>query len=137
MNPLRRRILFALPAFAVFAQELLQGQGTPSPDPEATATQLRTVLIALVTFEVNRRGGQLASDAVKEVNSVVNDGVNRMSKEKQLFNTFSISVAIDNARRFGTEIVNEALQRKADLKKIGADIVKATHDRLCPMYPFC
>jgi hypothetical protein len=137
MDPLRRRMFVALPAIALFAQELAQGQETPAPDSEATAKQLGTTLIALVTFEVNRRGGQLAPDAVKEVNSVVNDGVDRLTKQKQLFNTFSISVAIDNARRFGNEIVNEAIQRKADLKKIGADIIKATHDRLCPMYPFC
>ena len=135
MDPLRRRF-FALPAVALFAQELVQGQ-EPGPFDSEMVEPLTVALNALVTFEVVRRGGQLTVDGADVVKSTVGDGVTRLRKDNALSDTFAVSMAIDAARRFGAAIVTIVNQQKANLKKINAENVKATLKKLCPMYPFC
>ena len=55
----------------------------------------------LVRFEVVRRGAQLGSEAVKEVEYFVGGGVDQLLKRNEVGNSFAVSLAIDGARRFG------------------------------------
>jgi hypothetical protein len=139
---LRRRELILLFA-AVDAASQVPGaperpvQQPPPPNPEATADVLRNVLGGLVRYEVVRRGAGLAAPAEKEVDSFISGGVNQLLKRNEIANDFVVSIAIDGARRFGGEIVVQAIRAKENLKNISAGIVQNARSTVCPLFPFC
>jgi len=149
MNATRRSVLMTFAAFGMATQERAfadpqrRGDAPPQapaqaqPDVEAAKKELPVALNALVNFEVARRGARLTTEGVKALDSFVLKGVETLDKRGELINVFAVSTAIDGARRFGNEIVNEANRAKQNIKEIGASIVMATRERLCPMYPFC
>ena len=135
---LTRRSALILVATADFSKiaDAQQAQAPPA-DPEAMARELRSALNGLVLYEVARRGAALANDGVKQVDSIVGDGVQKMQSKKEINDIYLVSIAIDGARRLGAEIVNDARNARENLKQIGAKSVQATRDHLCPLYPFC
>ena len=134
MDVTRRRVVM-LVAAAGFSQAADAQQS--QANPEATAKALRDALSGLVRFEVVRRAGTLREDGAKEVDSFVGNGVKTLQDRNEINNGYSVSIAIDGARRLGVEIMTQAQKLRADLKQIGADSVQAATKTLCPLFPFC
>jgi hypothetical protein len=141
MDLTRRRVVLLLAAvdgFSLAADAQDQPSQTKlSPDPKATAGALRNVLGGLVRYEVVRRGARLAPPAEKEVDSIAGAGTDQLLKRNEIANAFAVSIAIDGARRLGVEIVNEAVRTKENLQQIGAKVVQAAREKVCPLFPFC
>lgn len=114
-----------------------KSQPQPPVDAKAMSEALRGALNGLVLFEVARSGGHLAESGVKEADSFIGSGVAQLEKRDQIANPYSVSIAIDGARRLGSQIVIEAVRVGAELKRIEAKIVRGAAEKLCPMFPFC
>jgi hypothetical protein len=91
----------------------------------------------LVQFEVVRRGGRLLEEGKQAVDSFVQGGVKTLVERGEDGNGYAISIAIDGARRFGNEVVNEAIRLEKSIREIGTAVVTSVTKRVCPMYPFC
>jgi hypothetical protein len=98
--------------------------------------QLADTLRSLVRFEVARRRARLGDDGVNEVDKIIQQSVKKM-KDAEITSVYIINMMLDEARRFGNELVTEAQNEKADVQAIGAKIVSAVKSRLCPIFPFC
>ena len=141
MDFTRRRVVVMLGAVEALSGNVrAQEQKSPpqtAVDAKAASEALRTALNGLVLYEVARRGGHLAESAVKEVDAFIGVGVAQLEKRSEIANPYSASMAIDGARRVGSQIVTEAVRVGAALKQIEAKIVRSAVEKLCPMFPFC